>query len=600
MFDSAFCLLAQGDVITTWLTPIWLLALGVALGFVLALLFLVKIHLFSKVSFFSKIAENRVARILLGTVFAAAMVGIYIAFYFWAYGSNQDLDFTLSEFDYYQLALPLSFVVPLALLIGIGCWKLFSQRGADEAFALVREGFLAWTTVICISMTCFATLGVVLGAFNGFGFLKIADDVPGMINSIQRYPITGIYGKSVTIPPTADTEGGTRVPVELRGEEVTLIRVASDQKIEIAAEPLGGHLAGNLIFGAPATSIDEPVGQFRRPGQQSWIPDGDVSSFYIANRGKRDATVNLQWRLDPIYRQVWLVPYSAFCVLTLYVLYLVLAVNFPKVAAISLSTFKTEVSQPLFWLILVIGFVFVIGSVYVPYNTFGEDIKMYKDSGLTLIRVLAIFMAIWAASKSVAEEIEGRTALTVLSKPVGRRQFILGKFSGISLAIGVLFILLGLTFVIFVAYKPIYDSVETAKDAVDWQLCFLESIQIIPAIVLSFLEVIIFVAISVAISTRLGILPNFLVCFAIYVLGHLTPLIVQSTDVVQAFQPVVVFGNVVAVVFPVLNHFDVQAAINTNNSIPMEYLGWSTIYCTLYGGIALLLALVLFEDRDLA
>ncbi|MDB4778121.1 ABC transporter permease [bacterium] len=600
MFDSAFCLLAQGNVITTWLTPIWLLSLGVAVGFVLALLFLAKIHLFSKVSFFAKIAENRLARILLGTVIAAAMVGIYVAFYFWAYGSNQDLDFAISKFDYYQLALPLSFVVPIALLIGIGCWTLFSKRGADEAFALVREGFLSWATVICISMTCFATLGVVLGAFNGFGFVKIADDVPGMINSIQRYPISGVYGTSVTIPPTADTEGGTRVPVELRGEEVTLIRVASDQKIEIAAQPLGSHLSGNMIFGAPATSIDEPVGQFRRPGQQSWIPDGDVTSFYIANRGKRDASVNLQWRLDPIYRQVWLVLYSAFCVFMLYVLYLVLAVNCPKVAAISLSTFKTEVSQPLFWLILAIGFVFVIGSVYVPYNTFGEDIKMYKDSGLTLIRVLAIFMAIWAASKSVAEEIEGRTALTVLSKPVGRRQFILGKFSGISLAIGVLFILLGLTFITFVAYKPIYDAVETAKDAVEWQQCFMESIQIIPAIVLSFLEVVIFVAISVAISTRLGILPNFLVCFAIYVLGHLTPLIVQSTDVVQAFQPVVVFGNVVAVVFPVLNHFDVQVAINTNNPVPMEYLGWSTIYCFLYGGIALLLALVLFEDRDLA
>ena len=235
---------------------------------------------------------------------------------------------------------------------------------------------------------------------------------------------------------------------------------------------------------------------------------------------------------------------------------------------------------------------------WIPYNTFGEDIKMYKDSGLTLIRVLSIFLAVWAASKSVAEEIEGRTALTVLSKPVGRRQFILGKFGGISLMIGLLFILLGLWFVIWTSYKPIYDGKESVSGAIDWEVAFLHGIGAIPAIFLVFLEAIIFVAISVAISTRLGILANFLICFSVYVLGHLTPLIVQSA--VGEFAIVQTFGNLIAIVFPVLNHFDVQAAINTNSPVPMTYVGWSVIYCTLYGTIAMLIALVLFEDRDLA
>ena len=96
----------------------------------------------------------------------------------------------------------------------------------------------------------------------------------------------------------------------------------------------------------------------------------------------------------------------------------------------------------------------------------------------------------------------------------------------------------------------------------------------------------------------MGILPNFLICFAIYVLGHLTPLLVQSSF--AAFEPVVVFGQLIAIVFPVLNHFDVQAAINTNSPVPMAYLGWSIIYTGLYGAMAMLLALVFFEDRDLA
>ena len=96
----------------------------------------------------------------------------------------------------------------------------------------------------------------------------------------------------------------------------------------------------------------------------------------------------------------------------------------------------------------------------------------------------------------------------------------------------------------------------------------------------------------------MGILANFLICFSIYVLGHLTPLIAQSNF--AAFEPVVVFSQLISIVFPVLDHFDVQAAINTNRPVPIVYLGWSIIYTTLYGAIAMLLALVLFEDRDLA
>ena len=72
--------------------------------------------------------------------------------------------------------------------------------------------------------------------------------------------------------------------------------------------------------------------------------------------------------------------------------------------------------------------------IYIPYNTFGEDVKMLKDSGLTLIMVLAILVGLWTASVSVADEIEGRTAVTLLSKPISRRQFVHRQVPGHRLA----------------------------------------------------------------------------------------------------------------------------------------------------------------------
>jgi ABC-type transport system involved in multi-copper enzyme maturation permease subunit len=125
-------------------------------------------------------------------------------------------------------------------------------------------------------------------------------------------------------------------------------------------------------------------------------------------------------------------------------------------------------------------------------------------------------------------------------------------------------------------------------------------VQIIPGLVLVFLETLVMASISVAISTRLPWLANVLISFSVYVLGHLTPLLVQSQVVAEQLPPVVFFGRLIATVLPVLDHFNVQASVAAGINVPLSYLAWALVYCTLYCSVAMLLALTLFEDRDLA
>lgn len=483
------------------------------------------------------------------------------------------------------------------MFVGFGAWRLIARRMIGETSGLFREGFLSWVNKVCVAMVAFTILGFILASYNGFGFIKFVDQPNELVQSLTRLPFTGRFEKSFTVPASTTADGGTGVDVGFDGAELKIFGIQTNERLDMAVYPIDEAATTGIVDIQPGS--DEMILRQRVDGRGP-IPLDQIDQLYFRYMGKEgtEATVNISWLVTPIYQEVGVVPSVAVLVFAIYLLYLTFATMCPKVFAIAHSTFKTEVNQPLYLLILVIGALFTVGSIYVPYNTFGEDIKMYKDSGLTLIRVLAIFLAIWAASKSVAEEIEGRTALTVLSKPVGRRQFIFGKFTGISLAIAVMFIVLGLWFVIWTSYKPIYDYQEASKGLCEWPQCFLESVRVIPGVFLCFLEVLIFVAISVAISTRFGILANFLICFSVYVLGHLTPLLVQSS--LAEFEPVVVFGNLIAIVFPVLNHFDIQAAINTNSVVPYSYMGWSIIYTFLYGGMAMLLALVLFEDRDLA
>ncbi len=296
---------------------------------------------------------------------------------------------------------------------------------------------------------------------------------------------------------------------------------------------------------------------------------------------------------------LWLVAVgAAVAVVALLVTSGLLRLIVPKVAAIAKTTAKEALSQPLFYVILAIGVFGIMLFPFVPYNTFGEDVKVVKDAGLTLIMVLSIILALWTASVAIAEELDGRTALTLLSKPIGRRQFILGKFLGILVPVAMLFIVLGTLFLASVSYKVVYDARETANPEPTWQECRDEMLQISPGLALAFMETVVLTSISVAISTRLPMLANLMICSAIYVLGNLVPVLVKSSVGQLEYVPFV--ANLLAAVLPVLENFNIYTAISTGRSVPLEYLGVAALYCILYSSVAMLVALLLFEDRDLA
>lgn len=276
-----------------------------------------------------------------------------------------------------------------------------------------------------------------------------------------------------------------------------------------------------------------------------------------------------------------------------------LLVAAPRVAAIVRTTAKEAYAQPLFWVELVLGACMLMLFAIVPFNTFGDDVKVMKESGLTLIVVLASLLAVWSASVSIADELEGRTALTLLSKPITRRQFVLGKLLGVSSAVFMLFVALGVVFLAAVSFKVSFDARDTLHVVATAQECRREIVQAAPGLVLGLFETIVLAAISVAISMRLGMVPNLLLCATIYALGHLVPLIVQSAAARHV--PLVAFvGELLSTVLPVLDHFTIQAAVASGRDVPLDYLLWAGGYCGLYTAVALLVALILFENRDLA
>jgi ABC-type transport system involved in multi-copper enzyme maturation permease subunit len=267
---------------------------------------------------------------------------------------------------------------------------------------------------------------------------------------------------------------------------------------------------------------------------------------------------------------------------------------------IARATCKEAVRQPVFAMMMALSMSLLVINTFVPFFSLGEDVKMLKDCGLATILITSLLLAVWTASTSIADEIEGKTAMTLLSKPITRRQFIVGKYLGIVTSILWLMVPTALVFLGLIFFKFFYDAKESSKSGEDvtTALAVAEVVQIIPGLLLSFMEVSVLAAVSVAISTRLPMVVNLVTCLAIFVVGHLTPALVESST--GGLEPVLFVARLIATVLPALDVFNVAASVATGSIVPANYLGYALIYAMCYCTMGVLLAFILFEDRDLA
>src|SRR5271168_611544 len=106
--------------------------------------------------------------------------------------------------------------------------------------------------------------------------------------------------------------------------------------------------------------------------------------------------------------------------------------------SISVNAFLELVRQPIFLLLMTGSLAFELFLAVPYYFAFGDEPKLVDNSVLAVMLLSGLFGAVLSASSSLAREIRSGTVLAVLSKPVGRAQFLLAKFTGLALALTVL------------------------------------------------------------------------------------------------------------------------------------------------------------------
>jgi len=296
-----------------------------------------------------------------------------------------------------------------------------------------------------------------------------------------------------------------------------------------------------------------------------------------------------------------------------------------KALAIARTSWREVIRRPAIW--IVTGFTLVMIVLFRFFTLFalGQERSMIREMALASITLAGLLVAVLGASTVLAEEEEKRTLLTLLSKPVGRGQIIVGKFFGIAAAVLLVFVPLVLVYVGAVCWSEIQRP-RAGTPAVAQQVArFLFSEQpwsLVKASALAYAGVMVLAAVSIAFSTRLPMIMNIVLTLGVFALGHQAESIlallyptgpapagigqVRLIDQVELRglvatireRPQIAIGKVVYGLIPGIEAFNAGQAVAMKQAIPLRYVAAAFGYAILYIAFALLIAQLLFRHRE--
>lgn len=580
--------------VTKWLTPMWLFGTGVGAGIVLLGLAVLLLKGLSYIPVFAYLQNQRTTAHIVSLILTVLLGGTLYVLGCTLFDDSGNSDVTKTVFNIQEALQPnkeqVMFGLAIALLSTVVAWGIVfgsMPKNASEIYRTLTEGVSSYFLVWCGSWIVLA-----------LGATFLVDDPITTLQAIPSVFDSGRRQTEVEIEVAKENEAGNKlfqmVDMPFNPSLLAGLQISSDKNILIS----DAEILDKADMTPKRIDAGKDVSWIRGASETAPISMEPGAGVFILNLENEPANVKILLVSFPPVQETMMVVITAVSVFFFGFAFIAQTSVAPRLSAVALATAKSELSQPLFLVLMFLGFTAILTFVFLPFYTFGEDTKSLKECGITVILVLAIFQGVWAASGSVSDEIEGRTALTVLSKPIQRRSFVIGKFLGIFWVLLLMFIILGSVQLFAVSYKPLFEARETSETVPQWQGCFLEVSRTIPGLVMALMQATVLSAISVAVSTRMPQLANFAVCFGIYLVGNLTPTLVSTSE--QQFEIVRFVAQLIAVVIPMLDHYSMQAAIDANNAIPFSLLCGNLVYTGLYIALSMFVALLFFEDRDLA
>ena len=251
------------------------------------------------------------------------------------------------------------------------------------------------------------------------------------------------------------------------------------------------------------------------------------------------------------------------------------------VGTLAVGTFRETVRDRLFYLVGFFGFVMLASTAVLSPLTIGAQSKIMVDVGLAAMAAFCLLVVVLVGSNMVRKEMDKGTIVTILARPVGRRQYLVGKFLGLNLTLLCMLALMGALFYLVLTVAPGSFSVSYTG-----------------AIYMTLLEMVVINSVVLLLSTSVSAPLAAVAALGVFLMGHLSQSLrdfaaMQGTPLQQKL-----FSGLYYLI-PNLEVFNIRGAVVHGDPVGTGQYVLATVYALGYAGLMIITAGAVFGRKGL-
>ncbi|MGA2192327.1 MAG: ABC transporter permease subunit [Nitrospirota bacterium] len=253
-----------------------------------------------------------------------------------------------------------------------------------------------------------------------------------------------------------------------------------------------------------------------------------------------------------------------------------------KVLAIAVNTFKEVIRDKIFYSLVFFALLIVGASVLLSTLTLGEQSKIIEDLSLNGINLFGVIIAIFVGIGLVNKELEKKTIYTIISKPIKRYQFLLGKYLGLALTLLVYVAVMTLCFLLVLYW---YSHIV--------------AVSLLPAVLLIYMELLVVTAAAILFSTFTTPTLSATYTLALYVIGHtITDLKALALTVAKKAPAATSVLDFFYYLLPNLQNFNIKSQVVHDIPVDPGYMCMAITYGLLYIAGLMAVSVLIFQKRN--
>ncbi|BCU14465.1 ABC transporter permease [Microcystis aeruginosa] len=258
-----------------------------------------------------------------------------------------------------------------------------------------------------------------------------------------------------------------------------------------------------------------------------------------------------------------------------------MGISILRIWAIAANSFREVIRDRILYFIGFFALLMAFAWRLLPEIAVGTHQKIFLDLGLAAIGLLGVIVAVFVGTGLINKEIDKRTILVLIPKPLSRAEFILGKHLGLS---GVLAVMLG---VMLVIYLLMLSGMKV-------------SFQALPLIVSVFylgLELILIAAVAIAFGVFTSSILATLMTFGVYLMGHISKDLIQL-GIISKNPNILAITKNIYLILPDLERLNFRNEAVYGLLPSADVLIGNALYSLVYTGLLLGISILIFSRRQ--